>query len=199
MKTNRLMTTAALAALLLWGASCSNQKQTTEQASPTVQAADGHAMPIDSLLARAGSLAGQEVTIEGVCTHTCKHGATKIFLMGTDDTQTIRVEAGELGSFDTKCVHKPVRVTGRLMEQRLDEAYLQRWEERLKDNTELQHGTTSAGCESEKNARGETANTPEQRIADFRSRIARRQAEEGKPYLSFYYVVASHYDILASN
>lgn len=63
------------------------------------------AMEIDSLLANAETLADQAVTIEGVCTHACKHGATKIFLMGSDDTQMIRVEAGKLCSFDTKCVN----------------------------------------------------------------------------------------------
>ena len=44
-------------------------------------------------------------------------------------------------------------------------------------------------------ARGETANTPEKRIADFRAQIAKRQAESGKPYLSFYYLEATDYEI----
>ena len=144
---------------------------------------------------KAETLAGQTVTVEGVCTHTCKHGATKIFLMGSDDTQTIRVEAGELGSFDTKCVNNMVRVTGKLMEQRIDEAYLQQWEARLKNSAVQQHGETAAGCDSEKKARGETADTSEGRIADFRARIAQRQKAEGKAYLSFYYLQAENYEI----
>ena len=74
--------------------SCQDQDQTSAQTRPTA------VLEIDELLAAADSLAGQTVTIEGVCTHTCKHGARKIFLMGSDDTQTIRVESGELGSFD---------------------------------------------------------------------------------------------------
>ena len=54
-----------------------------------------------------------------------------MFMMGSDDTKTIRVEAGELGSFDTKCVNSMVEVTGKLVEQRVDEAYLQKWEAQL--------------------------------------------------------------------
>ena len=153
------------------------------------------AMEIDDLLANAESLTDQEVTIEGVCTHACKHGATKIFLMGSDDTQTIRVEAAKLGSFDTKCVNSIVRVTGTLKEQRVDEAYLQQWESRLKAAAAEKHGEGEAGCSTEKKARGETANTPEARIADFRAKIAKRQAESGKPYLSFYYMEAANYEI----
>ena len=76
-----------------------------------------------------------------------------------------------------------------------DEAYLQNWESRLKAQTEKSHGETAAGCDSEKKARGETANTPEARIADFRAKIAERKTATGKDYLSFYYLEASSYEI----
>ena len=166
---------------LLW-------KQTTEQTTSS-------ALEIDSLLANAENLAGKEVTIEGVCTHTCKHGAKKIFLMGSDDTQVIRVEAGTLGAFDPKCVNSIVRVTGTLKEQRIDEAYLQNWEAQLKAQAAEKHGTGEAGCDTEKKARGETANTPEARIADFRAKIADRKASSGKEYLSFYFMEANSYEV----
>ena len=136
-----------------------------------------------------------KVTIEGVCTHICKHGGRKIFLMGSDDTQTIRVEGGSVGKFDQKCVNSIVRVTGDLKEQRIDEAYLQNWEAQLKAKAAEQHGEGEAGCSTEKKARGETANTPEARIADFRAKIADRKAKTGKDYLSFYFVEASSYEI----
>lgn len=193
MKTKTLSIAAAIMALFFIGTSCSNKQKSTEETATTEQTSG--AMEIDDLLANAESLTDQEVTIEGVCTHACKHGATKIFLMGSDDTQTIRVEAAKLGSFDTKCVNSIVRVTGTLKEQRVDEAYLQQWESRLKAAAAEKHGEGEAGCSTEKKARGETANTPEARIADFRAKIAKRQAESGKPYLSFYYMEAANYEI----
>ena len=194
MKTKKLTIAIAIMAMTFIGTSCGNKQQKSASEATTEQSASS-ALEIDSLLANAESLAGQEVTIEGVCTHTCKHGAKKIFLMGSDDTQTIRVEAAKLGSFDTKCVNSIVRVTGTLKEQRVDEAYLQQWESRLKAAAAEKHGEGEAGCSTEKKARGETANTPEARIADFRAKIAKRQAESGKPYLSFYYMEAANYEI----
>ena len=185
MRTKTLSIAAAIMALFFIGTSCSNKQKNTEETATTEQTTG--AMEIDDLLANAESLTDQEVTIEGVCTHACKHGATKIFLMGSDDTQTIRV--------DTKCVNSIVRVTGTLKEQRVDEAYLQQWESRLKAAAAEKHGEGEAGCSTEKKARGETANTPEARIADFRAKIATRQAESGKPYLSFYYMEAANYEI----
>ena len=50
-------------------------------------------------------------------------------------------------------------------------------------------------CDSEKKARGETANSPEARIADFRAKIADRKAETGKEYLSFYFMEANSYEV----
>lgn len=191
----KFMVAATLMAALAMITSCGNNHTQNRFETETAKQAASTALSIDDLLKQADSLVNQKVTIEGICTHTCKHGATKIFMMGSDDTKTIRVEAGALGSFDTKCVNAIVTVTGTLKEQRIDEAYLQNWEEKLKTQTEEAHGETSAGCDSEKKARGETANTPEARIADFRTKIATREAATGKNYLSFYYIEASSYEI----
>ena len=191
MKT-KLMVAAAMIAACFTMVSCGNAKkrqtQSTEQVATT-------AMSIDDVMAKAADLVGQAVTIEGVCTHTCSHGAKKMFLVGSDDSKTLRVEAGELGAFDTKVVNQMVTVKGTLKEERIDEAYLVDWENRLKANTEEKHGNGEGGCDTEKNARGETANTDEGRIADFRAKIAAEKAATGKEYLSFYHVVAESYEI----
>lgn len=155
------------------------------------------AMSIDDVMAKAGELVDQTVTIEGVCSHTCSHGAKKMFLVGSDDSKTLRIEAGELGAFDTKVVNNIVTVKGVIKEERIDEAYLQDWENRLKSQTAEKHGNEEGegGCDTEKNSRGETADTPEGRIADFRAKIAAEKEATGKEYLSFYHVVAESYEI----
>ncbi len=194
MKTKAILI-AAVAATTLFFTACGNKQAKKVESETSSEQVISSAISIDSLLSAADALAGKEVTIEGVCTHTCKHGATKIFLMGSDDTQIIRVEAGKLGSFSSKCVNAIVRVKGVLKEQRVDEAYLQNWEAQLKAQAQEKHGDGEAGCDSEKKARGEQANTPEGRIADFRAKIADRKAKTGKDYLSFYYVEADSYEI----
>lgn len=55
------------------------------------------------------SLTGKTFTTEALCTHICAHGGGKIFLMGSDDTKTIRVEAGtKIGSFKPETVNNLV-------------------------------------------------------------------------------------------
>ncbi|GAE83436.1 hypothetical protein JCM10512_1707 [Bacteroides reticulotermitis JCM 10512] len=96
MKTTRMTIAAAIVALAFTATSCGNKAKTNAGEAASTEQVASNVLEIDSLLANAENLAGKEVTIEGVCTHTCKHGAKKIFLMGSDDTQTIRVEAGAL-------------------------------------------------------------------------------------------------------
>lgn len=172
--------------------SCGNKQQTTTQTEQTTETTA--VMDVDSLLANAENLINKEVVFDGVCTHACKHGATKIFLMGSDDTKSIRVEAAKLGAFDTKCINNIVEIKGILKEERIDEAYLQQWEAKAKIQGKDEHGE-EGGCSTEKNARGETANTVEGRIADFRAKIAKNQELTGKAYLSFYFVEAISYEI----
>ena len=190
MKT-KLMVAVVLMAACLTMISCGNAKKQQAQTAEQVVAA----MSIDDVMAKAPELVDQTVVIEGVCTHTCSHGAKKMFLVGSDDSKTLRIEAGELGAFDAKVVNQVVTVKGTLKEERIDEAYLQDWEARVKADTDEHHGDGEGGCDTEKNARGETANTTEGRIADFRAKIAAEKEATGKEYLSFYHVVAESYEI----
>ncbi len=194
MSIQKLFFIAGLTFAALATTSCNNKSAETENA--TAETSRSAAIEVDRLLADADSLAGKEVIVEGICTHTCKHGAKKIFLMGSDDTQIIRIEAGELGAFSQDCVNNIVTVKGILMEQRIDETYLQEWETMAKAQTADQHGEKGeGGCDTEKNARGETGNSIEERIADFRKRIEAEHEKTGKNYLSFYYIEAISYEI----
>lgn len=190
MKFNSFLAMVAAALMMVACGNNQNNKAAEEQAEVA------QAVMIDQVLAEGEALADQLIEIEGVCTHICSHSASKIFLLGENEGKTIRVEAAELGSFDQKCVNSIVKVKGILHEERIDEAYLQAWEERIANKTEEKHGDGEGGCDTEKAARGETANTSVERIADFRTKIAARKEADGKEYLSFYYVEAKEYEIV---
>lgn len=190
MLKGNLLCLGLLSMMLAWTSCGNNTKQSDETSRQEVM--DN----VDALLANAELNVGKEIYVEGVCTHICKHGGRKIFLMGSDDTKTIRVEGGKMGKFDAACVNNMVRVKGVLCEQRIDETYLQQWESQVANQTAEQHGDSGAGCDTEKKARNEKGNSTAERIADFRARIAQRKAETGKAYLSFYFVEAQEYEIV---
>lgn len=177
-----------LATVALFAISCGGNRAKSVTAEAVVE--------VETLLASATEYVDKIIEVEGICTHICQHGARKIFLMGSDETKSIRIESGDLGAFDQKCQNSIVKVIGTLCEERIDEAYLQNWEAAVAANSAEQHGDGESGCETEKRARGETGSTTAERIADFRAKIAARKAAEGKEYLSFYYVVAQAYEVL---
>lgn len=168
-----------------------------QQSSSTETSKPSEVMQVDDLLSNAETLVGETVVVDGVCTHICRHGGKKLFLMGSDDTKTIRVEAGgDIGSFSQETVNSIVEVKGVLMEQRIDEAYLVNWETKLADQTAEKHGDDESGCAAEQKAQNEkSADTEQERIDNFRERIAERNEKEGKNYLSFYFVEAVEYTI----
>ena len=195
MKKTLLGSLALFGALTL--AACGSNTS-SNNATTTAEASAARVMDVDSLLSAAETLVDTSITVEGICTHICSHGGGKIFLMGSDDTRTIRVEAGKaIGSLPQAVDNAIVTIRGTLREQRIDEAYLTRWEEQVKSQTAESHGDSGAGCESEQKARGEAtgAVSTADRIAAFRQRIADRKAKEGKDYLSFYYIDGESYTI----
>lgn len=154
-------------------------------------------MTVDRVLVSADSLSGHEVVFEGVCTHICAHGGRKIFVIGSDDSKVLRVEAdGFIGSFPEETVNSIVVVKGILAEDRIDEAYLDAWEQKIKETEAVNTASESSHCDAEQKAQGQAdIKNAFDRIGDFRSKIASRTEKEGKPYLSFYHVDASQYEI----
>ena len=171
--------------------SCDGKKNAeVEQEAP-----EAKVLQVDDALAKMDAMVGDTVEVEGVCMHLCRHSGRKMFLMGSDDTQILRVESVELGEpFKQECLEHIVYVKGIVREERIDEDYLNEWEKEVAGME--QHGEGAEGCGAEKQSRQETANTPEARIADFRAKIAERQAKEGKAYLSFYHLDAVEYNVI---
>ncbi len=145
---------------------------------------------VDSLLASADMLINKTIVVEGTCTHLCTHSGKKLFLEGNSDSVTIRAESEK--PFRQECIDKRVRVKGKLIEERIDEAYLAKWESEIHQNDSIHEG-----CTTEKKAAGQTGiNSEEQRIADFRARIATEKAKNGKDYLAFYHIETANYRII---
>lgn len=170
--------------------------------------AEGDAITVDSILANPDNYVGQTVTIEGVVSHLCKHGGRKAFVLGETDSCMIRCDATEEmgGVFPQECVHNPIKVTGVVVESRLDEQAIRQLEEERRGQIERvaeQNGDAEAmanaptGCETERKVAGQgELDTFAAQMADYRRRIAERDSLEGKPYLSSYYIEAASYELL---
>lgn len=187
--------------------SCGNSSKTSTEVAENEVAT----MSVDQALADASNLVGDTITIEGVCSHLCKHGGRKAFVLGSNDSLLLRCEAYPIMGkpFSKESIHKPVMVTGILKEERVDDKAIAEMEHQYamlnsNDDAAAQFGEETektaeptGGCDTERAARGQQNLTAfADRIADYRARIAQRNEKEGKPYLSFYYLETISYKIL---
>ncbi len=100
---------------------------------------------IDEVYQQADSLLGDTIVFQGICSHLCKHGGRKAFLMGSDETRILRVEGAKMGNFAPECINNLVRVRG------IVHAVEVVPEENVTDDG-LKHGEGDNGCETEKKA-----------------------------------------------
>ncbi|MBP3537057.1 MAG: hypothetical protein J6J93_05895 [Muribaculaceae bacterium] len=199
MKKTSIIAIIAIACVAVFSA-CGNKAKTAEEAPEAV------AISVDEVLANADSLAGDTITIEGVCSHLCSHGAMKAFIAGSADSIMLRCEANPyMGqAFPLDMTRRPVQVKGILVEQRIDSAAVVQMEEQYKTAlaqaaAQGQDTTTThaSGCETERTAQGQRDITSfADRMEDYRQKIAARNEKDGKPYLSFYYLQAMYYEVL---
>ena len=176
-----------IAALAICVASCGKKD---------AEACDKAAFSVDSLMAQAPELEGDTIEVEGLCSHLCKHGGRKAFLVGADSALVLRCEAtAEMGgAFAPDCIGKVLTVKGIVCENRIGEAEVAAMEARqaAADSAARAH----QACETEKKAQGQDSiDTFEARMADYRAKIAARAEAEGKDYLSFYYIQALSYTV----
>ena len=197
---------ASILSLVLTLVSCGGNAQKSDSS----EAVDIAAISVDEVLANPDAIVGDTIVIEGVCSHLCRHGGRKAFVAGSADSLMLRCEAFPLMGepFPKTTVHRPIQVTGILREQRIDEAAVVEMEKQNAERLEYvarEQGDEAAeiasrgesGCDTERAAQGQKdLKAFNDRMADYRTRIAARQAEEGKPYLSFYYLDAISYKTL---
>lgn len=191
-------------ALALLTTACGGSKN---QQSAVNDAENVSTLTVDEILTNPDAYVDKTVSLEGICSHLCKHGGRKAFIQGNADNMLLRCEAfpGMNAPFSGETIHHPIRVTGIFHEERINEEYIQELErteqERVfninQDGGDLNPGEQQSGCDTERAARGQQElSTLNERIADYRTRIAARDSLEGKPYLSFYYLEATGYEIL---
>lgn len=115
MKT-KLLFVLALAAVV----SCTSPNNRKKDA----KLAELPVLSVEEIQAQGKDLVGKEVVIKGTVTHVCKESGARCFVMGASEDNSIRIEAGKIGSFSQEQMGSGIQVRGILREVKLDEADL---------------------------------------------------------------------------
>ncbi len=174
-----------LAALAMIFAACNStstdQKEANSEEIVVITCEDFATSPDDYV--------GQDILIEGTAVHVCKHGGQRMFIIGEDPDERIKITCGEeMEAFEVEMEGSDVVIIGIVDELKIDEAYLSNWEnELLADNPDSEmkiHGGEDGHEHDEDDIEGEL-----EQINNLRAELK----ESGKDYLSFYSIIATEF------
>jgi len=186
----------AILALLLAGCGGDDTGETaqTDQAAPV-------AVTIAEFNASPDAYVDKTLELTGTVDHVCAHGGKRMFIMGDDPADRVKIESGKIPAFDADLAGSQVRVVAVARVETIDAAYLDAWE------AEATVGEVAEACEHGGNAATEApeaqqaaadAAAPEQaaeqageqenadlaRIAQLRQQMA----ASGKDHIAFYHL-----------
>ena len=176
----------------LFLASCGGEETTTKENEKEAKLeVETTAISVDDLLANSEQYTGKEVLFKGTVDHVCKHSGKRAFVFGSKEDMRIKIEAGgEIRGFDAELIGQDIEVKGKLVETRIDEAFVAKLESDL--NQDIKGTEHKEGEENE----GETCSAEEiasrqSQIDDLRKKIAASE----KGYLSNYYIDGVSYEV----
>jgi len=139
---------------------------------------------------QAAELIDKAIVIEGTVLHTCKHSGKRMFLVDGNDSIRVEVTAGKnITKFDEKLVGSRVLVVGTLKEEKIDEKYLNEWENEVKKPVENHNAGIHTG------AQGHEDQGTQDKLDQINS-LRDDLKKSGKDHLSFYSVEADRFEEL---
>ena len=124
------------------------------------------------------------VIIEGTVLHTCKHGGKRMFLVDGTDSVRVEITAGpDVTMFEESLIGTRVRVSGTLKEERIDEKYLNEWENEVKQPVENHDAGIHTG------AKGHEDQGTQEKLDQINS-LREDLKSSGNDHLSFYSIEA---------
>jgi len=185
-------------------AACNNAAEPAAANADANQDENTTVLTVDELEVSIADLVGKTVVVAGDVDHVCKHGGTKMVILG--DSTDIHIKATEeSGNFraDEVMDHRVI-VTGIVDEFRVDEDYIAQKEAELEEMIAAGGNEEAEEAEEEHDEKGmfpDNDTKHKKEIAGMKKQIEGLQKmldeakAEGKDHVSFYSVKADTYEI----
>ncbi len=145
---------------------------------------------------KAPELVGKEVVIEAIVDHICKHGGKKMILVSEDTDARVKVTPQEgMGAFKPELEGEVVKVIGVVDEMKVDEDYLNNWEDEVKEGLKKEKGIHEGKEEAMKSKEGKSEKMAEDPMKQINA-LRKKLKESGKDHLSYYSIVCSEYKVV---
>lgn len=131
----------------------------------------------------------KKIIIEGIVSHTCKHGGKRMFLIDKNDSLRVEVTTGkDVEKFDESLVGSTVVVEGIVKEERVDEKFLSDWEQEVLQNDEKHDGKQIHTGEE-----GHEKDDIQKKLRKINN-LREELKASGKKYLSFFSIEALKFE-----
>lgn len=166
---------------------------------------------VGDFLGDAAPFVDQNVNISGTVVHVCRHGGQRMFIVGENGEERIRITTGEdIAEFDIELEGEQVKVTGIVRELIIDETYLAEWEAELLEGSKLDrgegheggvghgdhHGDDTAEPSSEKDQQdAEAEEQLKNQLANIQS-VRDDIAASGEDHLSDYWIETLEFEVI---
>ena len=184
----RVISTLLLAVLMI---SCSNQAGNDNQDAGTKageeKATAGQAYGVADVSKEPDKYVGQQIKVEGMVTHICKHGGKRLHLSKSGSDEMIRVRTGKnMSPFEKELEGNTIQVTGLFEEERLDREYLNQLKKDEAGGEHHDHQEGEGGEDQGEQADVEQGQVSESYIRELEAKI--ENSEKG--YISEYWLTA---------
>ncbi len=103
-------------------------------------------LAVEEFLSDAGPFVDKNVNISGTVVHVCRHGGQRMFLVGENGEERIRITTGEdIAEFNIELEGESIEVKGIVKELIIDETYLAEWEAELLEGSKHERGEGHEG------------------------------------------------------
>jgi hypothetical protein len=172
----------SLAVIALFVAACGdNSTQKTDEVAM---------ITVNDFNANPDLYVDKPIQITGTATHVCKEGGKRLFIIGTDPEQRVKVETGdEIPSFPVELEGSDLVISGKVSKLIVDETYLTNWENEIKANNPGSDFKIHEGQVGHEAKEGDVSAELEQ-VNNLRTQLA----ESRMDHLAFYTVIASKYE-----
>ena len=120
--TKRVLSLAVLALIFF---ACTNTNKEKEQ--DTNKNAEETILTVSQVMENPDKFLDKDIVVEGMVTHVCQHGGKRLHLSESGSEMKLRVRAGEeTGKFERELEGSSVKLAGKFVEERIDEAYIEK-------------------------------------------------------------------------
>ncbi|MFO8235515.1 MAG: hypothetical protein R6U04_08950 [Bacteroidales bacterium] len=84
-------------------------------------------LTVNEVMQNPANYLDEKITVKGMVSHVCEHGGKRLHLSQTDSEEKLRVRAGKsIGKFPKELEGNTLTITGKFVEERMDEEYINR-------------------------------------------------------------------------